>query len=88
LVFNLFAVSQGFTLRSKEPSTFGDIVCIVNLPGIVPWYVLGNPLAHPDDPVQYWNDFLALAGGTLGWTFAAFIVGTILDTVRRPTHAR
>lgn len=83
LLFNLFAVSQGVVLHGEVP-TFGEIVGIVNFPGVVPWYMFGDPLAHRDDPIHAWNDFLLFAGGTLGWTLIAFIIGLIVDAARQP----
>lgn len=79
------AVSLGFSLRkSVEESTwFEGLIFFLNFPGILPLWLLGNPLGDPlDQSVQHWNLFCFLAGGLASWVLVAFCIGGIVDRKR------
>jgi hypothetical protein len=49
---------------------FDSLMGVVNMPGLLLSFFLGDHLAHPDSPVHYWNYFLIYAGTIIAYFIA------------------
>ena len=75
----------GFGPRSTVENWGHHLIAIVYIAGSIVAFVLGDLLAHPDDPVHKWNAFLFYAGGIFSWTLLGAFIGFFVDLLRRHT---
>ena len=77
-LLDTYLVLQGLGPRSAITGPIATVSVIVNLPGALLAFCFGDPLAHPNAPIQKWNDFLFFAGSLTFWTLAGACLGDYL----------